>query len=179
MDSFKDTDAQSASDNPYTAPQAKVAEFRSIDAQGKASRGSRLAAILLDAVPPLVIALVCLPILFLGGGVTQGESMNVLGIVMIGLMVLAMLGYAVYQFILLHRNGQTFGKKMMKIKIVRRDGSRAGLGRIFWLRMFVPGLISNIPLVGAVFALADPLFIFGEEQRCVHDMIADTIVINA
>jgi hypothetical protein len=30
-----------------------------------------------------------------------------------------------------------------------------------------------------IFAIADPLFIFGEERRCVHDLMADTIVVNA
>jgi uncharacterized RDD family membrane protein YckC len=68
---------------------------------------------------------------------------------------------------------------MLGIKIVRNDGSRAGLGRIFWLRMFVPGLVGAIPLVGGLFGLIDPLFIFGEEKRCLHDLIADTIVVTA
>ena len=85
----------------------------------------------------------------------------------------------IYQLVQLHRTGQTFCKKMLGIKIVRNDGSRAGLGRIFWLRMFVPGLVGAIPLVGGLFGLIDPLFIFGEEKRCLHDLIADTIVVTA
>jgi hypothetical protein len=42
----------------------------------------------------------------------------------------------------------------------------------------VPTLIGMIPYVGWIFSLADPLFIFGESRRCLHDMLADTIVVN-
>ncbi|WP_374248451.1 RDD family protein [Thermomonas sp.] len=179
MDPYNSADAHNVSANPYAAPQAGVAELPPGDTQEKAGRGARLAAVLLDGVPPMVLMIVCIPILVLGDGFTKGSGFNVLGGTVIGIAALALLGYVIYQLVLLHRNGQTFGKKLMKIKIVRKDGSRAGLGRIFWLRMFVPGLAGNIPFIGVLFALADPLFIFGEEKRCVHDLIADTIVINA
>lgn len=66
----------------------------------------------------------------------------------------------------------------MNVKIIRTDGSRAGLTRIFFLRMFVPGLIGGIPVVGMIFSIVDPLFIFQESRRCVHDLIADTVVIK-
>jgi uncharacterized RDD family membrane protein YckC len=72
-------------------------------------------------------------------------------------------------------NGQSIGKRITGIKITRTDGSRASLGRIFWLRNVVNGLLSLIPLYG----LIDALFIFAETRQCLHDKIADTIVINA
>ena len=62
---------------------------------------------------------------------------------------------------------------------LRSDGSRAGLARIFWLRNVVGALISWIPLAGGLYALVDLLWIFGGARRCVHDYIADTIVVNA
>ena len=67
----------------------------------------------------------------------------------------------------------------MKIKIVRVDGSRASFPRIFFLRAMVPGMIGGIPLLGALFSLTDMCFIFGDPKRCVHDYLADTIVINS
>ena len=73
------------------------------------------------------------------------------------------------------RNGQSIAKKMLGIKVVRRDGSPASLGRIFWLRNVVNTVLAFVPFYG----LVDALLIFGEARQCVHDKIADTIVIKA
>jgi uncharacterized RDD family membrane protein YckC len=35
-----------------------------------------------------------------------------------------------------------------------------------------------IPVVGRLINLVDPLLIFGKERRCLHDLIADTIVVD-
>jgi len=59
--------------------------------------------------------------------------------------------------------------------VVRSDGSPVSLGRIFWLRNFVNGLLGII----GPYQLVDWLFIFGESRQCLHDKLADTIVIRA
>ena len=59
------------------------------------------------------------------------------------------------------------------------DGSRASVGRIFWLRNVVNTLITLIPLVGWLYNLVDALFIFTDRRQCLHDKIADTIVVDA
>jgi uncharacterized RDD family membrane protein YckC len=177
MDPYDTADADTQA-NPYAAPAARVQEVASGDAMAKASRGARLAAVLVDAVPIMAIAMataILVPAVGSGGN----GAISPLGTAMLALMVGAFLAYGIYQLVMLHRRGQTFGKKLMGVRIVRTDGSRAGLGRIFWLRYFVPGAIGNIPLLGILFALADPLFIFGEEKRCLHDLFADTIVVDA
>jgi hypothetical protein len=46
---------------------------------------------------------------------------------------------------------------------------------VIWLRNVVNALLGIIPLYGFI----DPLFIFGNARRCVHDHLADTIVIKA
>jgi len=64
------------------------------------------------------------------------------------------------------------------MKIVRNDGSPCSFGRIVGLRMFVIALIEQVPCLGAVFALVNALWIFGEESRCLHDLICDTKVVK-
>ena len=177
MDPYDTADADTQA-NPYAAPAARVQEVASGDAMAKASRGARLAAVLVDAVPIMAIAIAA-AILVPAVGSGGNGAISPMGTAMLALMVGAFLAYGIYQLVMLHRHGQTFGKKLMGVRIVRTDGSRAGLGRIFWLRYFVPGSIGNIPLLGVLFALADPLFIFGEEKRCLHDLFADTIVVDA
>jgi uncharacterized RDD family membrane protein YckC len=167
--------------NPYEAPAAP--SMPGLPESGadfvKAERGTRFLAVLLDG---LVYLGVLIP-LFIGlaftGGFTHSTGSKGLVLLFVSLGGLAFLGVFIYNLVLLNGEGQTLGKRWMKVRIVRSNGERAGLGRIFWLRMFVPGLVSRIPFVGVIFALADPLFIFGEERRCVHDMMADTIVVNA
>ena len=41
------------------------------------------------------------------------------------------------------------------------------------------GLLGLVPLIGWLFALADALLIFRDSRKCLHDNIADTIVVTA
>ena len=47
------------------------------------------------------------------------------------------------------------------------------------MRGFLPGLIGAIPLVGTVFSLVNICFIFREDRRCIHDLMAGTHVVEA
>lgn len=160
--------------NPYRAPTSHVDDVG--EEMGElAGRGTRLGAVLLDGLMFGVlgiIAAIAIPALGPNG---SGAGVAVaIGVVGIGILALL-----IVNLVLLHRNGQTLGKKWLGIKITRTDGDRAGLGRIFFLRMLVPGLIGAIPLAGPIFSIVDPLFIFRESRRCLHDAIADTIVVRA
>ena len=170
-----------SSSNPYAPPRGAVRDVRDPDDVGAlAGRGARLGAFFLDAIiagcliyGPL---LVTVPFTRLTeGGLDDNELVaTVLGIGGLGMLV----GFIVWVVItvrLVARNGQTIAKKLLGIKVVRSDGSPASLGRIFWLRNVVNGLISIIPL----YSLIDILFIFSDERQCLHDKIADTIVVEA
>jgi len=115
-------------------------------------------------------------VLLLGRDIDSDDAINGLPGVFFLLMIV---GIVVVNWIWLYRNGQTIGKRLLSIKIVRTDGSRAGLLRIIFLRFIPTGILSSIPLIGFSFTLLDPLLIFQKSRRCLHDLIADTIVIDA
>jgi len=122
-----------------------------------ASRGSRFLAAMVDAAAVLVIYLVSLvaknPVLFLA----------------------AICAFAVLQMFLLSRDGQSVGKRVLGIKIVKNDTEvNGGFVSNVLLRVIVNTVLSFIPF----YTLVDILLIFREDRRCIHDMIAGTRVVE-
>jgi uncharacterized RDD family membrane protein YckC len=92
----------------------------------------------------------------------------------------ASLAITIAQMTLLSMRGQTLGKMAMSVRIVDYDNeANPGFRRAVVLRSIVPGLIGAVPCLGTLFALVDALSIFGEERRCIHDLIAGTKVVEA
>jgi uncharacterized RDD family membrane protein YckC len=177
--------------NLYAPPKSAVADVASDEDAEKATRGSRLGAKIIDAllwVVPFVPAYIkVLPTLVSSASAADRSKLGALAVwgslaatgvpfYAGALIVLCLLAVTA---VLVHRHGQTIGKKALGIKIVRTDGSRATLARIFFLRYLVNTLITLVPMGGRLYVLVDVLFIFGKQQRCVHDYIADTIVVKA
>ena len=78
----------------------------------------------------------------------------------------------------LHRYGQTLGKRVLGLRIVRASGERVGLLRILLLRIALPGLLGGVPYLGYLFVGADALMIFSDGRQTIHDRIADTVVVD-
>jgi uncharacterized RDD family membrane protein YckC len=164
--------------NPYAPPRAAVKDVVDPDAGSEpAGRGTRLVASILDGI--IIVVMIYTPMM-IGVGISAAQAhggkpqlhFSPIG----GLFTLVGLVAWIWLTVMfVSRNGQSIAKKMMGIKVVRTDGSRASLGRIFWLRNFVNILLGLLPFYGVV----DALLIFGESRQCVHDKIADTIVIKA
>lgn len=139
-----------------------------------ATRGSRLGAACLDILAFIFCSVPGGVVLALSQG---NESQVWLGV---GFLGTAYLGLAVTQCILLSRSGQSLGKKAVKIKIVRvKDETNPGFLKVCFLRGFVVGLISAVPYVGWIFGVVDYCFIFRDDRRCIHDLIAETKVVKA
>ena len=174
--------------NNYAPPKSAVADLAESNEAEMASRWSRFCATFADG---LILSLPFLPSYFAAApaimALARGGQGNIFGLwaemahtgavfyggILIYLVLLAITA------MLVHKNGQTIGKKWLGIKDVRKDGSRASFGRIFGLRCVVNTLLTMIPLIGSFYALVDVLMIFGSAKRCAHDYIADTIVVRA
>lgn len=87
--------------------------------------------------------------------------------------------YLVLHGYLLVTRGQTIGKALFRIRIARPGGSQAPIGRILGLRDSPMFVMSIWPLLGPIYMLVDCLFIFRASRRCLHDQIADTVVLQA
>jgi uncharacterized RDD family membrane protein YckC len=168
--------------NPYAAPAAAIDDVTAWDAldlqSRKSSRGKRLGAVLLDG---LINITWIAPIIFgamMADGVKKGikPASPMIGVILVGLVIA--LALVVINCVMLHRHGQTLGKRALDITIVRTDGNRVGLRRYIFLRVLPVGILGAIPVVGWLVTLSDPLMIFGKERRCLHDLIADTIVVD-
>jgi len=86
--------------------------------------------------------------------------------------------FAVINYRLLEKRGQTVGKWFVGVAIVGLDGSNKGVVHLLIYRYALEMLFGWVPFVGWIFGLADPLAIFGRERRCLHDLIAGTKVIE-
>jgi len=131
-----------------------------------APRLSRLEAAFMDGLlftGPLLLGIAAL---------SQSGGLSVL-IGFLGLLsVPAVLGIQIY---LLGTQGQTLGKRKVGIRIVKAGtGGKAGFVRNVLLRSVLNSILCVIPLYGII----DILFIFTSDRRCIHDIIAGTIVIN-
>ncbi len=161
--------------NPYQAPTAHVDDIVEVDSGAPATRASRLGAYVLDVA---IIVFPALLIIGVIGYLFEADEQQSVLLSGVGVGV-SMLMFLIVNIPLLYRYGQTIGKRIMGIRITRTDGSRAGLVRIVLLRYFLMGLVNAIPFVGPITSLLDPLLIFQKSRRCLHDLIADTVVLKA
>lgn len=90
-----------------------------------------------------------------------------------------------YKFLL---NGQTIGKKIMRIRVVTLSNTIPSISSIYLVRYLLVGLIFsavsflnfryfNMNVLNFAFVI-DLIFVFSRSRRCLHDYLAGTKVIN-
>jgi uncharacterized RDD family membrane protein YckC len=93
-----------------------------------------------------------------------------------------------YPLLMWHLDGQTIGKRLLRIRVVRTDGRRMSLSRATWrefvLKFVVLDLVGLLPRVGLAFGeivfLLDGLWpLWDPENRALHDMLAGTRVVRS
>jgi uncharacterized RDD family membrane protein YckC len=125
--------------------------------------------VLAGVVDLAILALGAAVILFAGDAIT-GDSTDVQGA--LGAVILGWTLY--YYFALESGDGQTVGKKLMKLRVVRADGRPAGMREIAVRTVLrvVDGI--GLYIVGLIVMLAT-----GERRQRVGDLAAGTLVVDA
>ncbi|MBL9199499.1 MAG: RDD family protein [Opitutaceae bacterium] len=178
---------------PATTPAAPSAPDPTL-----ADRGTRLMARVIDWIIELVCAVPGL--IVLGAEVfkiameaSQGREPDfsqldiprlLLGA---GLLLVFSLGLLVVQVWMLTVRGQTIGKRIVGIRVVKLDGSPCGFVNGWLMRELLITAIgvacSMIPFIGPIllrpaFHIVDWCLIFRDDQKCLHDQIATTKVVK-
>ncbi|RYZ08869.1 MAG: RDD family protein [Myxococcales bacterium] len=167
--------------NPYQAPAADKEAEQVVAGPLSlvlATRGARLGASLIDA---LLAMSVLGPLQFAAGvydnfpNVTKQSPMHIVLWSAGGLLLFVLLhGY------FLKKNGQTIGKRLLRIRIADvEDGSTPALDRLLLWRVLPVQLVVLVPYVGMLATFVDALLIFRRDQRCGHDHIARTVVVQS
>lgn len=128
-----------------------------------ASRGARFGAAFIDGLIFLIPTILML----------MSFIKNISSLGTIGLVISVIL--SIIQIVLLSAEGQTMGKKALKIKIVKIEtGGNGG----FVTNVLIRGVVNGIISIFLIYYIVDIMFIFRKNIRCIHDLIAGTCVIN-
>ncbi len=167
-----------------------MATHPAMPSAGLASWGSRLGAHLIDSLVILVPGVI-LFIVLVGSAVgLSGNNEDVaagaaIGAVILWLLVLAVI-YLFYAPLLMRRggsrNGQTWGKQLLNIRVVRDNGQPYAFGsaalREVVLKFLAVNIASSIiPLIPFLLDYLWPLW--DDQNRALHDMAASSHVVRA
>lgn len=146
-------------------------EVQVTDEKALASRWSRLWAAIIDS---MVIGAISASIYYvepLHNLIWNSEFPTLLNIIYLTVVYFLINGY------FLEKHGQTIGKNVFEISVVRLDGSHIGFKGILFKRYLPISVLASIPFIGVV-AIVNVLFIFRKDRRCIHDLIAGTKVVD-
>ena len=158
-----------------------------------ASYGQRVGAWALDFAGftlPLILLIIGLVVLglavFFGtGGIVDVAAfvlLGTIGIVVVGILAIVVIGYIVWWLFALGR-GQTPGKQIVGIRVIKDDGSPSGWGytflREFVIKLLLVGFISDVTFgIGRLVDYLWPLWDRAEKMQTLHDKLLGTIVVR-
>ncbi len=162
----------------YETPTTPSEEAGTPSGPDLAGRGRRLGAYLIDLIIAGIV-LVILAVLNIGISFEDvardpmTQQMSTAGGIAYLVIFMVINGY------LLVTKGQTLGKLVLGIRIVDAGSNGAATAvKILGLRYVLVMLVGAIPIIGGLLGIIDFLFIFREDRRCVHDLIAGTKVVS-
>ncbi len=173
--------------NPYAPPVAQTyAAPKTSGGAELASLGQRLGAAVVDgliffaAYLPIILAIGIAAAMSAAAGEEAPDPASLQpNFALFGLGGALILALIVVNIVLLAKRGQTIGKRILAIRIVAAENDEnPGWVKTIILRSVVNGIISSVPILGGIYALVDICFIFREDRRCIHDLIAGTRVVQ-
>lgn len=123
---------------------------------------TRLLAVLIDAVIPIAVQILCMILAFI----------PFLGCLLLPLMMVLNLAYFIFLYWCLIKFGATFGKKIMKLRVVPEDNPTGRIDVSMAVLRFV-GHVVNCFIAGLPY-----LMIFGGERKGLQDIFSKSIVIK-
>ena len=181
-------------DNPFAAPESEILEApvdsdRSSDPLVQASLFRRLGAALLDIPISYLLALagfgITLNITSLWTDLVEDPPIQILLAFLLPVLVTLWLYFA---FLETTQVMGTFGKRLFRIQVAQRDGSRIGLGqatcrfliKIFTIALFITGLtlqplLTSLALFLCIFTLIG-FYIWA--KMAPHDLLTGTLIIK-
>jgi uncharacterized RDD family membrane protein YckC len=165
-----------AADQRFAPPQSYVAD----PATGEmvlATRGTRFLSALVDGIIGAAVVWAVYMIPPLGALLAEQEARSLWAWNPLSLLVGTAVFLLVQGWPLLTR-GQTLGKMLFKLRIVRSDGSKPDAWRLLGLRYGIGLLMGLNTVIVMIYSLIDSLLIFRASRKCLHDSIADTQVIK-
>lgn len=170
------TQGETTPDARYAPPRAQVQDIEP-EAGGTslATRWQRLGAVLIDTVASFLV--IWLLARFTPWNAWDQEPASLWEPAPQGALIGAIVFLVLHGWLLL-QHGQTLGKRAIGIRITASDGAKASPGQLL-VRYGVGFLTVIVPVVGQVYAMVDALLIFRASRRCLHDLIAGTIVVKA
>ena len=166
----------------YETPATTSEEPGTPDGPELAGRGVRLGAYLVDS---LILAIVFLVVVASGFWMTfddiiQMGTLPSTNDVLQVMMVFAVVFMVINGYLLVMR-GQTVGKLMLGIRIVdSATGGKVSAAKVLGLRYIVFFGLQIIPVFGMreLVSFFDAVFIFRDDRRCLHDLLAGTKVVS-
>jgi len=171
-----------STENPYSAPTVDpiLEQVPGTDSGlVLATLSERFAGAFLDGLINLVIIAPIWFVLITVGVVANFQEIGQAGpLLSISMGVVAFILFIVVQYIPLSQSGQTWGKRVMKTRIVTMSGQQPQLMDLVLKRYGFFNLVGLIPFVGGLISLVSILMIFKKDRRCLHDLIAGTQVVK-
>lgn len=173
--------------NPYSAPQSEILATNP-SAGNLASPLIRFVAVFIDGLILAPINFILVRLLLkpdqeaVNAAVARGDvaaAMSAATPPVYMSLLLSLIGVAIliainWKFL---PNGQTIGKKLMKIQIQSRDGSLLPVNTLLTKRMLPLYIAGSIPMIGPILVLVDALCIFRAGRNTLHDDFAQSKVV--